>query len=261
MNIDPTTSIESRQIYDAILANSPASLEKALASINPAIVAPGIKLSNQNATKDSIFRCAGHDNNDNTFISFLHIAVAKCAIGERSSLSVLMKYHLRYSSQAAWSKTYRIPDNVKFSDHFNSNFPTGLYPFPISGKSPLELAFFLVNKVATAKNYLTPCINELFDFEKKMMIKIEELNLAKPGSVRKTWESLLLSEKYADVIIEVTDDSTAPPTISTLKAHRSVLASSSEYFDAMLSGTKIILINLIDLSSFNINFWTLIHTN
>jgi hypothetical protein len=73
-----------------------------------------------------------------------------------------------------------------------------------------------------------------------MMIKIEELNLAKPGSVRKTWESLLLSEKYADVIIEVTDDSTAPPTISTLKAHRSVLASSSEYFDAMLSGTKII---------------------
>ena len=94
MNIDPTTSVESRLVYDAIFASSPASLENALASINPAIVAPGIKLSNQNATKDSIFRCAGHDNNDDTFISFLHIAVAKCAIGERSSFSKVELFYL-----------------------------------------------------------------------------------------------------------------------------------------------------------------------
>jgi hypothetical protein len=170
MNIDPTTSIESRQIYDAILRSSPESLERALASINPAIVAPGIKLSNQNVTKDSIFSLdhgyAGHDNNDDTFISFLHIAVAKCVSGERSrlsvlmqhhlkyssqaALSVLMQYHLKYSSQAAWSKTYHIPDNVKFSDHF----PSGLCSSPISGQSPLELAVTLVDKLATdRKNY------------------------------------------------------------------------------------------------------------
>lgn len=57
-----------------------------------------------------------------------------------------------------------------------------------------------------------------------------------PKPVFNTWKSLLFSEKYADVVFEVTDETVNPSTITNLYGHRCVITTSSQYFDAMLSG-------------------------
>lgn len=98
-----------------------------------------------------------------------------------------------------------------------------------------DLAEFLksTNRNRPQLNNLAYCIEKLVDNdENTASVSMQSI----PTTVFNTFKSLLFSEKFADVIFEITDDSESSPTVTRLFAHKSILASSSIYFETMLSG-------------------------
>lgn len=76
------------------------------------------------------------------------------------------------------------------------------------------------------------CMSVIPDLDNTSSVPMQMI----PSTVFNTFRSLLFSDKFADVIFEITDDSESPPTVTRLFAHKNILASSSVYYDTMLSG-------------------------
>lgn len=180
--------------------------------------------------------------NTTCFISFVDIFIYNCArSGYTSStdvLKLLMSYHLKYAHVRSWSKINIIEDVVIFN---------------LSKKYDLLGSNLLINYLNTAcvptyiaaQKHAFSRLHRCIDtFAKDMVIRLDQVSQTEdiyiptktiPESVYNMFETLLFSEKFSDVIFEVLDESVTPPC-TMLHAHRCILASTSEYFNIMLSG-------------------------
>ena len=263
MSIVDTQNRQLIEIYDAIMGNSPSLLESVLETIDPALVQPAIlfrwseyEMEDDEEHDDYIARTgitkftfgAAHEDRT-TIVSLLHIAVYNCYKNKgftssgnaRTSLQILdilLKFHLKYADNKNWSRPYHIShDTLIF------NVP-GFYYASYSNLYPKHFAAKL--KAMQDSDTLGVCIDKLIKYEndlkaimlaKKEVISSTAIDMQSvPKPVFNTWKSLLFSEKYADVVFEVTDETVTPPTITNLYGHRCIITTSSQYFDAMLSG-------------------------
>lgn len=250
-----------RQIYDAICANCPSLLSSVLQSIDPELHLPGVKFQyteficlegeNENDYKE---RCdiasqtfGAKYQGIATFVSFLHLAVYNCESTVRNGrstidaikiLDILISHHLQHSDIPSWSQQYDLCNNTVIFNTTGYCYVFGNY------ESPTHFAAVL--KLRLDDRILTECINKLLKYEsdlrtkltrKEAPMKVKEIPMKLiPESVFNTFCSLLFSEKFADVVFEITDETNYPPTMTKIFAHRAVLASSSDYFNIMLSG-------------------------
>ena len=263
MSISFETPQKMLQIHDSIMGNSPPLLISVLDTIDPNTIAPVIyfdwypfervnSVEDEEEYNDRLSKIdhtfAATDEGTTTSISLLHIAIYNCckcnAIYQNKELSlqildILISYHLKYANNINWSKEYNLGFNT-----IVFNTPGYLYnSSAFYNQSPLHFAVKL--KSLQDSDTLGMCINKLIKYEKDLKERLQPkpqpsgptISMKQvPEPVFNSWQSLLFSEKYADVVFEITDDSLTPPTTTKLYGHRNVLASSSDYFDAMLSG-------------------------
>lgn len=152
-------------------------------------------------------------------------------------LDILISYHLKHSDIPSWSQQYDLCNNTVI-------FNTAGYCYAFGNfESPTHFAAVL--KLRLDDRILTECINKLLKYESDLRTKLTRKEAPQgkkipmksiPESVFNTFCSLLFSEQFADVVFEITDETNYPPTMTKIFAHRAVLASSSDYFNIMLSG-------------------------
>ena len=251
------------EIYDAIMGNSPSLLQAVLETIDPAKVEPAVRFcwkdyeqlddedgtDYESRTDMKTFTFGAADEGRTTIVSLQHIAVYNCCKNKSYTsynnqrdttlqiLDILLRYHLKFADNHNWSRPYHIGrDTIVF------NTP-GFYYTSYSNLYPKHFAAKL--KALQDSITLGVCIDKIIQYEKDLKAKLEKKLLVTvpvipmkkvPEPVFNTWESLLFSEKYADIIFEVTDQTVTPSTITNLYAHRCIITTSSQYFDAMLSG-------------------------
>lgn len=259
--VETTQNRQLVEIYDAIMGNSPSLLQSVLETINPALVQPAIMFrwlayvreadedhdDYEDRTGITKFTFGAAYADRTTIVSLLHIAVYNCyktkqynlqPITSLQILDILLKFHLKYGDNENWSRPYHIShDTIIF------NVP-GLYYTSYSNLCPKHFAAKL--KAMENSETLGVCIDKLIKYEndlkaimlaKKEVVSSTTIDMQSvPKPVFNTWKSLLFSEKYADVVFEITDETVTPPTITNLYGHRCIISNSSQYFDAMLSG-------------------------
>lgn len=193
---------------DGVLKNRLNSVESTLKSLDARIILPGVEIGGlpplhcNNDTFEQFYRSI-----NSQFDELLPFAVYYCDQNSNSTsgiamIEMLLKYQLRYSN---------------ISQLYNNNGSCSFVRYGIRVKAQ-ELAECLKSMSVIA------------DPDNTSSVPMQMI----PSTVCNTFRSLLFSDKFADVIFEITDDSESPPTVTRLFAHKNILASSSVYYDTML---------------------------
>lgn len=254
-------SKEQCNIYEALMCFCPIKLHAALEAIDPNTCEPGYKFPHHPSllmfpeTKEQYnerleqLTFGARLENTTCFISFVDIVIYNCQRYKLFSstnqsievVKLLMSYHLKYANVISWSKI-----NIIVEDVVIFNLPS-TYHFL---GSKLLINYLDTNCVSTYTKNSERIAFSIFSkyidkFTEDMAIRLDQISQTKdiyistkmiPESVYNMLETLLFSEKFSDVIFEVFDESVTPPCITMLHAHRCILASSSEFFNVMLSG-------------------------
>ena len=214
-----STKVNLRQVHYAIMLNDPVILEFALKSVDPTKDLPGVYYTKVVVDDDLKNTFGSNYNGGMTFVSYLHIAVYNCDRVARicghghielskalNVLNILIAYHLKHADVPNWSKPYHL------SNVYTCNSSAGKM-WLNQGESPLFFSLVLKShcKPGSGPSILSTCIDKLLKYETDLnailtkpkgpiIVGIPMKSI--PESVYNIWQSLLFSEKYADVIFD-----------------------------------------------------------